>query len=262
MSRAGRLAGKRALITGGGGGIGRALARAFLSEGASVMVSDIDIDPARRVVRDLSALGDVHACQHDVTDEGSWQAALAATQTALGGLNVLVNNAGVWVAGSVEDVSLDAWRTGMSVNLDSVFLGTKLALPMLRDGQPASIINLSSIAGLIAGHNLAAYNAAKAGVWMLTKATALHAARGGNDIRCNSIHPYFIDTGLLQDVFAQGAAREVLSDDQRDRLARQAPLGRLCTVEDVAHAAVYLASDESGFMTASEIKLDGGFSAK
>ena len=261
MDTGGRLAGKKALITGGAGGIGKAIAGTFLKQGAAVMVSDIDPARAAETADELSGAGAIHACRHDVTDEASWAEALDSTVSALGGLNVLVNNAGIWVAGSVEDVTPDVWRRGMSVNLDSVYLGTRLALPFLRESQPASIINISSIAGLVAGSNLAAYNAAKAGVWMLTKATALHAARGGNDIRCNSIHPYFIDTPLLQDVFAKGGERKELDDDQRGKLVKQAPLGRLCTAEDVANAALYLASDESGYMTGAEIKLDGGFSA-
>ena len=262
MGAGGRLAGKKALITGGAGGIGRTIAAHFLKEGAAVMLSDLDGSRAAEAADGLAGAGAVHACQHDVTDESSWSGALAQTVSALGGLNVLVNNAGIWVAGSVEDVTPETWRKGMSVNLDSVYLGTRLALPYLRESQPASIINISSIAGLIAGPNLAAYNAAKAGVWMLTKSTALHAARGGNNIRCNSIHPYFIDTPLLQDVFARGGERKELNDDQRGKLASHAPLGRLCTVDDVAHAALYLASDESGYMTGAEIKLDGGFSAQ
>ncbi|MFN0265064.1 glucose 1-dehydrogenase [Tepidamorphus sp. 3E244] len=257
----GRLSGKSALITGGAGGVGRAIAAEFLAQGARVLISDLDADAADDAAASLGPGGEVHACAHDVTDEAAWRDTLKVVQDRLGGLSVLVNNAGIWVPGSVEEIEPDDWRRGMSVNLDSVYLGTKLALPMLRDSQPASIVNISSIAGIIAGSNLAAYNAAKTGVWMLTKATALHAARGGNDVRCNSIHPYFIDTPLLQDVFARGGERKELDDDQRGKLAKQAPLGRLCTVEDVAHAAVYLASDESGYMTGAEIKLDGGFSA-
>ncbi len=134
-------------------------------------------------------------------------------------------------------------------------------MPLLRRSQPASIVNLSSIAGIVAGPNIAAYNAAKAGVWMLTKSTALATARKKEDIRANSIHPFFIDTPLLQDAFARGGERKALDDEQREKVARQCPLGRLCTVEDVAYAAIYLASDESRFMTGAEIKLDGGLSA-
>ncbi len=261
MNKAGRLAGKTALITGGAGGIGQAIATAFLREGAAVMISDIDADAAPAAAEAHAAQGTVDACRHDVTSEDSWAAALEATRNSLGGLSVLVNNAGVWISGSVEATDLDTWRKGMAINLESVFLGTKLAFPLLRESQPASIINLSSIAGLVAGHNIAAYNAAKAGVWMLTKSTALHAAHKGDDIRCNSIHPFFIDTGLLEDVFARGGARKALDVDQKERLAQQTPLKRLCTTDDVAHAALYLASDESRFMTGSEIKLDGGLSA-
>ena len=241
MSDGGRLAGKTALITGGAGGIGQAIAAAFLREGAAVMISDIDADAAGAAAEALAAEGMVVSCQHDVTSEDSWT--------------------GIWISGSVEATDVDTWRKGLSVNLDSVFLGTKLAFPLLRDSQPASIINLSSIAGIIAGHNIAAYNAAKAGVWMLTKSTALHAAHKGDDIRCNSIHPFFIDTGLLEDVFARGGERKALEDSQKERLAQQTPLKRLCSTDDVAYAAIYLASDESRFMTGSEIKLDGGLSA-
>lgn len=258
----GRLEGKKALITGGAGGIGRAIAEYFAREGALVMVSDVDGTRARQVADELRSLGSVSACEHDVTDEHSWAGALAAVQVELGGLNVLVNNAGIWMAGSVEAVEPDDWRRAMSVNLDSVYLGTRLALPLLRQGQPSSIINISSIAGIIAGPNIAAYNAAKAAVWMLTKSTALHAAGEGHAVRCNSIHPYFIDTALLQDVFARDGERREPSRDQRARLAKLAPLGRLCSTGDVAHAAVYLASDESAYMTGAEIKLDGGFSAQ
>jgi len=153
-------------------------------------------------------------------------------------------------------MSADDWRRGMSVNVDSVFLGVKHALPLMRESQPGSIINLSSIAGLIAAHNFANYNASKAAVWMLSKSVALHCARGGWDIRCNSIHPAFIRTPILDDLAVNRDAPTVMA-----KLARQVPLGRLGEPDDVAHAVVYLASDESRFMTGAELKLDGGISA-
>ena len=144
----------------------------------------------------------------------------------------------------------------MQVNTDSVFLGCKLALPMMRECQPASIINLSSIAGLMASPNLAAYNASKAAVWLLTKSVALLAAKKGWDIRCNSIHPTFIRTPMLDDLRGDRDEAEALA-----RLAKQVPLGRLGDPDDVAYAVLYLASDESRFVTASEFKIDGGISA-
>lgn len=259
----GRLAGKRALVTGGAGGIGAAIARHFVREGARVLVTDINGDRAAALSDELAALrpGAAAAQAHDVTDEDAWRKALASAEAAFGGLEILVNNAGIWVAGSVEDIDHARWRRGLEVNLDSVYLGTRLAMPYLRRAQPAAIVNISSIAGIVAGHNLAAYNASKAAVWMLTKSTALHAARRGDDIRANSVHPSFVDTAMLEDLFADDGARRALTAEQRAKLAGQCPLNRLCTVDDVAYAAIYLASDESRFMTGAEIKLDGGLSA-
>lgn len=257
-----RLAGKKALITGGAGGLGQAMAKAFIAEGAAVLITDLDGDAAERAARALDPDGGkVFSQAHDVTREADWQEAVAAAESRLGGLSVLVNNAGVWVSGTVEETDYSTWRRGLDVNLDSVFLGTRAAMPALRKSQPASIINISSIAGLIAGPNIAAYNTAKAGVWMLSKSTALSAARAGDDIRCNSIHPFFIDTGLLEDVFSRDGSRQAIGETEREKLARQTPLKRLGTPEDVAYAAVYLASDESRFMTGAELKIDGGISA-
>ena len=259
----GRLDGKRALITGAAGGIGGAIAHGFAREGARVLLTDVDGDAASALA---ASINEAHpdaaiSMAHDVTSGDDWDRAIARAGSDLGGLSVLVNNAGVWSVGSVEDASEDDWDRSLRINLDSVFLGTKRAMRLLKDSQPGSIINLSSIAGLIAGHNIAAYNVAKAGVWMLTKSTALHAARRGYDIRCNSIHPFFIDTGFLGDVFSRDGSRSEIDDDQRAKLAAQAPMKRLGKPDDVAYAAIYLASDESGFMTGSELKLDGGISA-
>lgn len=258
-----RLAGKTALITGGAGGIGSAMARAFVAEGARVMVTDIDGQAAAAVAAALNAdrPGSAAAVAHDVTSQADWAAALDACRRQFGGLGVLVNNAGIWAIGAVDDTEPETWRRCMDINLDSVYTGTRLAMPLLRESQPASIVNISSIAGIVAGPNLAAYNASKAAVWMLTRSTALSCARKGDDIRANSIHPAFVATGLLEDLFARDGARRPLTDDQTAKLAAQVPLGRLCTVEDVAYAAIYLASDESRFMTGAEIKLDGGLSA-
>jgi NAD(P)-dependent dehydrogenase (short-subunit alcohol dehydrogenase family) len=169
---------------------------------------------------------------------------------------VLVNNAGICIPGSIEDLDLEQWNRTIDVDLTSVFLGCRAALPLMRDHAPGSIVNISSISGLIAGHNLAAYNAAKAGVWLVTKSIALHAARKGYDIRANSVHPTFIDTDMVDAVVGTGDRAAM-----REKLARQVPLGRIGTTDDVAFAVLYLASDESRFMTGAELKLDGGISA-
>jgi NAD(P)-dependent dehydrogenase (short-subunit alcohol dehydrogenase family) len=157
----------------------------------------------------------------------------------------------------VEDTPYAEWRRVLDIDLDSVFLGCKYALPLMRrTGEPGSIVNISSIAGLIASHNYAAYNAAKAGVWMLSKSVALHGARMRPQIRCNSVHPTFIKTPILD-----GLAGALGQEEAYAKLARQVPLGRLGEPDDVAYLVLYLASDESNFVTGAEFKVDGGISA-
>jgi NAD(P)-dependent dehydrogenase (short-subunit alcohol dehydrogenase family) len=255
----GRVAGKTALVTGAAQGLGAASAVALAREGAKVLLTDINEAGAANVADAINkkfGAGVASAMRQDVADEADWIAAITSARKRLGGLSVLVNNAGIAILGSVEDLSLEDWRRGMSVNVDSVFLGTKHALPLMRESQPGSIINISSISGLIAGHNLANYNASKAAVWLLTKSVALHCARRGWNIRCNSIHPSFVRTPILKAMIGNRDEAEMMG-----KLARQVPLGRLGEPDDVANAVVYLASDESGFMTGAEVKLDGGISA-
>ena len=169
---------------------------------------------------------------------------------------MLVNNAGIVAVGSVEDLDLETWRRSLAINADGPFLGCKYALPLMRESGPGSIINMSSISAMIASHNMAAYNASKAALWMLTKSVALHCARKGWPIRCNSIHPTFVRTALLDGFVGDRDRDEILG-----KLARQVPIGRIGEVEDVVKAVIYLASDDSSMMTASELKLDGGLSA-
>jgi NAD(P)-dependent dehydrogenase (short-subunit alcohol dehydrogenase family) len=255
----GRVKGKRVLITGAAQGIGRATAEALAREGAQVLLADLNAEGAATAAQTINAeRGEASAfsMRCDVTSEDDWKAAIARARETMGGLSVLVNNAGIAQLGSVEDLSLADWRRGMSVNADSVFLGCKYALPLMRESQPGSIINLSSIAGLIASHNFAVYNASKAAVWLLSKSVALHCARRGWDIRCNSVHPTFIKTPILDSLIGDRDEETILG-----KLAKQVPLGRLGEAQDVAAAIVYLASDESRFMTGAEIKLDGGISA-
>jgi NAD(P)-dependent dehydrogenase (short-subunit alcohol dehydrogenase family) len=254
-----RLAGKRALITGAAQGLGAATALAFARQSARVLLSDRNepgVAAIAQQINDAYGAGTAFSLRHDVTSESDWSVVVAYARETLGGLSILVNNAGIVLTGTVEDFTLEEWRHGMAVNTDSVFLGAKHTLPLLRENQPASIVNISSIAGLIASHNFANYNASKAAVWLLTKSIALQCARGGWDIRCNSVHPTFIRTSMLTDLVGDHDEAVVMG-----KLARQVPLGRLGEPEDVAHAVVYLASDESRFMTGAEIKLDGGISA-
>lgn len=248
-----RLAGKKALVTGAARGIGLGCAKLMAQHGCDVVITDIDVSEANRVAEGVSS----HvAIELDVTDKQAWGSAVEQAGKLLNGINVLVNNAGIIIPGTVEELDEAGWDRTMEVDLKSVYLGCQAALPVLSQNAPASIINIASISSMIASANFAAYNAAKAGVHMLTKSVALHAARSHPGVRCNSIHPAFVDTDMVDQV-TNSDNPEV----NRSKLARQIPLGRIATVEDVAWAVVYLASNESSFMTGSELKLDGGVSA-
>jgi len=256
---AGRVAGKKAFISGGAQGLGAAMARKLAAEGAKVSVADINHEGAKTLAAQINAAhgaGTAFAFPLDVTKEDQWIFALEEADAAMGGISVLVNNAGVTRGGDIESLSFADWKLVMEVNLDSVFLGAKHALKYMRQNQPGSIINISSIAGLIAAHNSPAYNASKAGVWLLSKGIALHCAKQGLDIRSNSIHPTYIDTPIL-DPLRQRFGK----DEAEAKLGRQVPLGHIGEPDDIANAALYLASDESKFMTGAELKLDGGISA-
>ena len=256
---AGRVAGKKAFITGGAQGLGAAIARKLAAEGAVVSIADINYAGAQAVAAEIVAKhgeGAAFAFPLDVTREDQWIYALEEADAAMGGISVLINNAGISRGGNIEQLSFEDWKLVMGVNVDGVFLGTKHALKYMRQNQPGSIVNISSIAGLIAAHNSPVYNASKAGVWLLSKGIALHCAKQGLEIRSNSVHPTFIDTPILDPI------RQQLGKDVAEgKLARQIPLGHIGEPDDVANAVLYLASDESKFMTGAELKLDGGISA-
>ena len=256
-----RCEGKLALVTGAAQGLGAAHATLLAREGARVLCTDINgqgaEDVAARINSELGA-GHAHGITHDVTDPDAWEAAVDAAREEIGGLNVLVNNAGIGVAGNIETCDFDDWKRCFAINVDSIFHGCQKALPLMREHAPGSIINISSIAGLIASDTMPAYNASKASVWMLSKSIALHCAKNNMQIRCNSVHPTFVDTPILD-----GTAEHHNIDKGvlMDKLARQIPLKFVGEPNDIANAVVYLASDESRFMTGAEIKLDGGISA-
>lgn len=258
---AGRCAGKLALVTGGAQGLGAAHGRRLAEEGARVLLTDINgagaQETADAINADLGA-GTAFAIQHDVTDRAQWDAAVEAARENLGGLNVLVNNAGIGVAGNIETCKFEDWQRCFDINVNGIFHGCQAALPLMREHAPGSIVNISSIAGLIASDTMPAYNASKAAVWMMSKSIALHCAKNNMQIRCNSVHPTFVDTPILD-----GTAKHHNLDKQvlMDKLARQIPLKFVGEPNDIANAVVYLASDESRFMTGAELKLDGGISA-
>lgn len=255
-----RLEGKIALVTGAASGLGKAMATMFVAEGARVMLSDINADGAKAVAASLG--GRAQAISHDVTCPEQWAATLKAVETAFGGLHILVNNAGIGTMGSVEETTLEDWRRVHLVDLDSVFLGCKLSLPLMssttkQEGSRGAILNISSIAGIIAAGNMAGYNSAKAAVRHLTKSVALHCARSRYNITCNSLHPVFIDTPILD-----GLTGAQPRDVALEKLGRQIPLGKVGEPNDVAYAAVYLCSDEAKFVTGTELYIDGGISAQ
>jgi NAD(P)-dependent dehydrogenase (short-subunit alcohol dehydrogenase family) len=257
----GRVAGKKALITGAAQGLGAAQAMMLAREGAQVLLADVNAsgaaDQAAKINAELGA-GTAFSFALDVTSEDQWIAAVDFANESMQGLSVLVNNAGIGVRGNIETCTLADWHRGFAVNVDSVFLGCQKALPLMKDSQPGSIINISSIAGLIASDTMPGYNASKAAVWMLSKSIALYCAKMGWDIRSNSVHPTFIDTPILDGmVTSTGKPKEVIMD----KLARQIPLKRVGHPDDIANGVLYLASDESRFMTGAELKLDGGISA-
>lgn len=253
-----RVEGKRALVTGGAQGLGEAIGRMLARHGAKVALTDINSEGAARVADAINAEhpGMAFAYHHDVTKESDWTETLARANGDLGGLNILVNNAGIGSIGSIATETLESFRRVQMIDVESIFIGTQLALPYMEPCGAGSIINISSIAGLIAAHNHVAYNTAKAAVWMMTKSIALHCARKGGAIRCNSIHPAFIETPILEGIVAVFGREEGYA-----KLARQVPLGRLGEPDDVAYMALFLASDESKFVTGAEFKVDGGISA-
>ncbi|RMD89307.1 MAG: glucose 1-dehydrogenase [Alphaproteobacteria bacterium] len=253
--RLGRLDGKVALVTGAASGLGRAIAVAFAREGARVAGTDIDRDGLRETAELCEQ--SILTLEQDVTDANRWAEVIAEVEAAFGALHILVNNAGIGVLGSIESTSDEDWRRVHAVDLDSVYYGCRAALPAMRRAGAGAIVNISSIAGIVADGNLAAYCSAKAAVRHLTKSVALHCARKGDPIRCNSVHPAFIDTPMLSAAMPHMPREELLR-----QLARGNPMGRLGDPEDVALAALYLASDEAKFVTGAELVVDGGLSAQ
>jgi NAD(P)-dependent dehydrogenase (short-subunit alcohol dehydrogenase family) len=251
----GRLAGKAAFITGAASGLGRAMAIAFAAEDARVAIADVDASRGGAVAKEIGEAAIFLA--HDVRSEEQWVANLAAAVRAFGHLDTLVNNAGVGVRGNVETTTLEQWHWVNAVNLDGPFLGCKHAIPLMAAAGGGGIINISSVAGLIGARDSAAYCASKGGVRLLTKSVALHCAHRRNGVRCNSIHPVYTDTPMVDQMVAASKQPEKM----RQALMDMVPLGRLGTPEELAAMAVYLVSDESRFVTGAEFVFDGGYTA-
>jgi NAD(P)-dependent dehydrogenase (short-subunit alcohol dehydrogenase family) len=245
-----RLRGKVALITGAAGGIGACAARAMAAEGAAVLLTDADADGAERVAAELGETA--ASCGHDVTSEEDWKAVTAWALQAHGRVDALVNNAGVFLAAPLAETSPEDFRRVLDVNATGVFLGMRALAPVMSEQRTGSIVNVSSVAGLMGSPLLSAYAASKWAVRGMTKVVAKELARFG--VRVNSVHPGQIDTDM-------NASQREKTPELIDRLIAGIPLQRIGTPQEVSHALVYLASDESLYVTGSELVIDGGTSA-
>ena len=248
-----RLQGKVALITGAARGQGAEEARMFAKEGAKVVLADVTDQEGTAVAAEIAEMGGDALYVHlDVTNEDEWDAAVQSAVASFGKMDILVNNAGIWRRGHVLETSSDQWDDIMDVNAKGVFLGTKAAIPEMRKAGGGSIVNISSTAGLVGSKTSAAYSASKGAVRIFTKSTAVQYAAEG--IRANSIHPGPIDTDMGDQVWPDAASKAA-------SVTRTA-LNRMGTPEDIAYGALYLASDESSFVTGSELVIDGGVTAQ
>ena len=249
-----RLDGKVALITGGAKGQGREEAKLFAKEGAKIVLGDILDNLGQEVAKDIQDTGGEATYVHlDVTNKTDWKSSIKIILQKYGRLDILVNNAGILIRKGIEDTTTEDWSRIMDINAKGAFLGIKSAIPVMRKSGGGSIINISSTAGLVASPSgSASYTASKGAVRLLTKSTAIQYAH--ENIRCNSVHPGPIDTDMIQDSITDPTKLT----ERMDRL----PMGRFGTAEEVAFGVLYLASDESSFVTGSELVIDGGHTAQ
>ena len=247
-----RLEGKVALISGGARGMGAAEAKLFSSEGARVILGDILEEQGQELQAEIAESGgEAVFVRLDVTVESDWRRAVDTAVQRFGKLDILVNNAGIFDRSTVQSQTIESWDRVMGINAKGVFLGTKAAIPAMRDAGGGSIVNISSVAGLTGSVQATSYNTSKGAVRILTKSTAIQCAADG--IRCNSVHPGPVETMMLDEVF--------LNSDVRAQRETGIPMGRFGTMEDVAKGVLFLASDEASYMTGSELVIDGGLTA-
>ena len=251
-ARAGRLAGKAALITGAASGIGRATAALFHAEGAKVAATDLNEAGLKALGEDADL-----TLAHDVTNEARWREVVDEVVAAFGRLDILVNSAGIAALGNIETTTLADFRKVNAVNAEGVFLGCREAVRAMK-GSGGSIVNLSSVAGIVGDASSLAYCASKGAVRLITKSAALHCARAGYGIRVNSVHPSFAETPMV----LEGIKRAKDPERIRAGLMRAAPMGRMGRAEEVANMILFLACDESSFTTGAEFTVDGGLTAQ
>lgn len=255
-----RLRGKIAVVTGAANGIGHAVARRFLAEGASVVLADIDPAGEGRIAELDVGQAKARFARLDVTSEQGWREVLEDTCRIDGRLDILVNGAGIAMPGDIERETLERWRKTLAVNLDGVFLGTRQAIEHMRKHGGGSIVNIASIEGFLGEPAVPAYNASKGGVRIFSKSVAIHCARSGIGIRVNCVCPGFIDTPMVR-----GALASMPPEERARRTAalmQRIPMGRLGRPEEVADAVLNLASDEASFVTGADLLIDGGHTAQ
>ena len=257
----GRIEGKVCLITGAASGLGEATARLLAAEGGRLVLTDINTEKGEALARELCQAGnEATFLPQDVTQEEDWHSDFDTLLGQYGKIDVLVNNAGGGTYNDLETLSLNEWRTIISLNLDSTFLGTQLAVKAMKETGGGSIINLSSVGGLVGSPNLVAYSAAKAGVKLFTKCAAIHCGQQGYNIRINSIHPGLIKTESGMEMASKATG---MSPEQAEvAFAAMHPIGRIGKPHEIATAVLYLASDESSFATGAEFVIDGGYTAQ
>lgn len=266
----GKLDGRVALVTGGLRGIGLAIATRFVAEGAQVLLADLDADGSEAVGAALAGLGDRAAyISANVVDEASWQAIAEHMRSAYGAAHILVNNAGIDLTGAVESLSLEAWRRIMAVNVDGVFLGTRALVPLMAQSGAgmaggASIINVSSIMGIVGYSEVSAYNASKGAVRLFTKGIAIEFATKRMPIRANSLHPGFVKTPLLNAGFQRWVDKGFAQkpEDLVAAMEGATPIGRLAEPSELAGPAVFLGSGDASYVTGAELVVDGGWTAQ
>jgi len=256
-----RVDGKIALITGGARGIGGAAARQLVQAGAKVAITDVLVPDGEALTSELGN-GSIFL-QHDVTDEAAWKHVVGKTVSQFGGLDILVNNAGVWERSVIEEASVEQFDRLCAVNLKGVFLGTKHGINAMKnrpmDADSASIINLSSTAGLVGSSTSAIYSMTKGGVRLFTKSTAIEVRARGYNIRCNSVHPGATESAMQNDILATS---NMTAAEIETHKTTRTPMGRFGQPLDIAQAILFLASNDSSWMTGSEMVVDGGYTAR
>ena len=257
-----QLTGKVALVTGGASGIGAACARRLAAEGATVVMTDVQDHKGEALAAEIG--GGARYLHHDVTSEDAWIEVVATVKRDCGRLDILVNNAGIAISSlSITTMRLSDFQRQQAVNVDGVFLGCKHTLPLMREaGNGGSIINMSSVAGLKGSPTLAAYSATKGAVRMFTKAVALECAAARDGVRVNSVHPGIIETPIWSSIYEAGDHGQNAPPDLDALSALAVPLGVKGVPEDIAAGALWLASEESRYVTGMEMVIDGGYSVR